>query len=1272
MRRLIPLCLAFLPFAAMAQDDRGYLTALLEDNLSGIGRQVTITGFEGALSSRATMEQLTIADETGVWLTLNGVVFNWERSALLSGEINVDELSAQEIIIARMPDAGEDTPSPEAQGFALPELPVSVQIGRIAADRIELRADVLGSSVIGKLAASASLANGEGIATLLLERTDDGPDGRISLNGSYSNATRQLMLDLEAIEGAGGIASNLLNLPGQPAVALTVKGDGLIDDYAADVRLATDGSDRLAGTVTLRGTEDGGSDFDVDFAGDLAPLFLPQYAAFFGPEITLAANGARSATGALRLDQFTLGARAVRLNGALALAPDGLPEKFNLTGDIAMPDGSAVLLPTAGPDETRLTSARLALSYDAAEGQGWRGTVHVIGLDQLAFNAERLTLTGSGRIARQGIGNAFGATLAFDATGLLPADAALAQAVGDAVQGEVVLWWQQGTPGLRIPRLTVQGSDYALKAAGKMDGLEQAFRLTGRAEASLRDIARLSGLAGRDLGGSADLTLTGSGSPLGGEFNVTATVMGQNLTADQAELDRLLSGTSEITLAATRGTEGTRLDSLTLRAGTLTASASGTLATDASDLTATVDFVDLSALGGQYRGALTGQAHLTGALDNARITLDATTTDLGIGQPQADRMLGGTSTLTLDMGVRDGAVTLTTARVTNPQLTATATGTIDAANSDVTVDLTSADMSVLGGGYGGTLRGQAKLTGTMTDARVTADVTADNLSIGQPQADRLLRGTSTLAASVSINDGAVQIETARLANPQLTAAVTGQVTGTTRTIDLDAKLSDMGLIVPDFPGPLTITGTATDDGAGYVVDLRGQGPGQIDARVTGRVSANGADADLSIGGTAQAGLANPFLSGRIISGPIRFDLGLNGPLALSSLSGTASLSGGALSDPNLAFSFTDISATANLGGNRAVIQATNRVSSGGQIAISGSVGLTAPFSADLTADLSNVTLRDPDLYETTADGRLTITGPMTGGGQIAGRVALSETEIRIPSTGLGGVADVEGLIHRREPADVRATRARAGLLGNDDGRGGSGGAGAFGLDLAITAPNRVFIRGRGLDAELGGQLTLRGTTANIIPAGSFSLIRGRLDILGKRLDLTEATLLLTGDFIPTVGIAASTESDGIVSTIRIDGPANDPAVTFSSSPDLPEEEVLARLLFGRGLQNLSALQAAQLASAVATLAGRGGEGIIGRLRAGFGLDDLDVQTSDEGGTSVTAGKYLSENLYTEFTVDQQGQSQINLNLDVTKSITLRGRVGSDGDTGIGVYLEKDY
>ena len=228
------------------------------------------------------------------------------------------------------------------------------------------------------------------------------------------------------------------------------------------------------------------------------------------------------------------------------------------------------------------------------------------------------------------------------------------------------------------------------------------------------------------------------------------------------------------------------------------------------------------------------------------------------------------------------------------------------------------------------------------------------------------------------------------------------------------------------------------------------------------------------------------------------------------------------------------------------------------------------------------------------------------------------------------------------------------------------------LNVVVDAPNRIFLRGRGLDAELGGSVTLGGSLRAIAPSGAIQLIRGRLDLLGKRLVLSEASLALEGDLVPYVTVVAANETDGVTSMVRIEGPADAPEVTFSSSPEMPQEEVLSWLLFGRGLQSISVLQAAELANAVAVLAGRGGQGIVSKLRRGFGFDDLDVTTSEDGTASVTAGKYLTDNIYTGIEVDQDGKSKINLNLDLRKGVTVKGRVGSDGQSGIGIFLEGDY
>jgi translocation and assembly module TamB len=1183
-RILIVACWMF-SGPAIAQDaDKDYLTAFLEDNLSDAGRDVVITGFSGALSSQATIQQMTIADTQGVWITLNGVTLDWSRSALFSGRVEIGALTADEIIMDRLPESDASAlPDPEAPGFSLPELPVSVQIDKLAATRISLGPEILGTAVEGQLDAALRLADGQGSARLSLVRTDDGPAGEIKLDASYANAGNQLVLDLAVTEAEGGIASGILGLPGRPSIDLTVLGRGPTDDFTSDIALRTDGVNRLTGNVSLRGTANGSTGFSANFAGNFAPLLVPDYAAFFGENLELSVSGRRESSGALALDDLTLTTAALRLSGQLSLDAEGQPQAFNLSGNVGLADGAPLVLPLPGLVKTDIRTGQINLSFDGAVRPDWQLNTQITGLHRDDITIGRLQLQGSGLITDNQTGLRFSSDLTFVAEDALPADPAVSRALGTSVSGEIVADYQAADGFVKVARLAVNGQDYALVASGRIDGLQDALNLTGTAEANVADLSRLSDLAGRAMRGAARITLAGSGSPLAGTFNVDAMLNTDALAMGQPELDRLLAGTAQLDISAKRDGGGTTLRRLNLDTRSLSLRGSGQLASDQSVLDATLDFADLSDLGGPYRGALSLTAQFTGQVSGAN---------------------------------QDGRLTLT------------------------------------GEGSG--------------------------LASGQAEADRLLSGRTTVAAEVAITDGTASLTSARLGNPQVTATVTGRTGASARGYDLDARLANLATILPEFPGPLTVVGTAIDGDSAYQVDLEGTGPGQIDARVTGRLGKDGTGSDLRLVGTGQAALANAFIQPRAVNGPVQFDLRLAGPLRMSSLSGQLTMQNARFSDVESGISLRDVGMTARLADGRATLTGRGALTTGGSVSAEGTVGLGAPYAADLAITLARATLRNPELFEAQTSGALRFVGPMLGGAVLSGRLDISGAEIRIPSSGLTSYQEIPDITHVRDKTAVQATRRKAGLFGQGSAAGtngqtgGSNGGRPFGLDLDLVATNSLFIRGRGLDAELTGRLRLGGTTANTIPSGQFSLIRGRLDILGKRLTLSEATLQLQGDFVPYVSIAASNQSDGITSTVRIDGPAIDPVVSFTSSPDLPQEEVLAHLLFGRGLQNLSALQAAQLANAVASLAGRGGEGIVGRLRKSFGLDDLDVTTDATGSTVLKAGKYISDNVYSEVELGQDGKSQINLNLDLRPGVTVTGRLGADGNTGLGIFVEKDY
>ncbi len=1181
MRRLaLAILLLMVTLTAHAQDaasdDRTFLTRLLEDNLSGAGRSVRFTGFAGALSSRATFTEMTIADDAGVWITIRDGAIRWNRAALLRGRIEIDEMSAGEIDLPRAPDAGKRSAA-VARAFSLPELPVSVSIGSISADHVVLGSALLGQDAAVRLTGAMTLAGGEGSARLSVARID-GREGAINLSGSYANVTRQLQFDVLAREGPGGIAATLIGLPGAPDAELALAGKGVIDDFSADVSLMTNGSQRLTGQVRLFAADSGAGAapvrrFQANLSGDLAPLFLPGYRDFFGDALTLKAEGARTPDGRLMLDDFALTARALDVKGALTLLPGGVPAKAALAIRLGLADGGEVLLPVTGAPVT-VTGGRLQFSFDGAAGQGWTLKGRLNGFRRGGFRLGGVDLDGSGRITRagtDGIAEArAGGTLRFAATGIAPDDAALAAAIGPTVAGSARFDWIEGKP-LRLPSIVVTGQDYGADAILALGGLAGGFTVSGLANARFTELARLSTLLGRPVGGAAEMTMAGQAALVTGGFDVTVSLSGTDLTATQPELDRLLAGTSRIEAQIARTPSGTEIRSLTLRAATLSAEVAGSIGDGSAGLNATMEFADLSVLGGGYMGRLSATAGLTQA----------------------------------------GGVT-----------------------------------------------------------RIDATGSGRDLRVGQAEADRVLAGQSDLALKASMAGGLWRVETFRLATPRARLTATGRPGEAGASVDLDASLDDLALIAPGFPGPLTATGTARQESGGYRIDLSGAGPGATSATVQGTIASTFATADLALAGTAQSAVLNPFIAPRNIGGPVRFGLRLNGPPSLAALSGTVSMQGGRIVDPAFRVSLTGVSADAALAAGRATIRATADVQGGGRVTVTGPVDLSAPRNADLAVTLSGARLRDPELYDTRASGQLLLTGPLPDAARLSGSVTLDQTEIRVPSTGLGAQALLTGIVHQRDSAPVRETRRRAGLDGGNRGEAGVGNG--IALDLTIAQAARLFVRGRGLDAELGGSIRLTGTTAAVVPIGGFDLIRGRLDLLGRRFDIDEGRVQLEGSLVPQLYFAATTSNDGISATLIVEGPADAPEIRFTSTPYLPEEEIVARLLFGRDLTSLSPFQAAQLASAVATLSGRGGEGIVSRLRSSFGLDDFDVRTDDTGSFALRAGKYVSDKVYTDVSVGAGGKTEITLNLDVTPSVKVRGTLATDGNTGLGVFYERDY
>uniref|UniRef100_UPI0035CD28A2 translocation/assembly module TamB domain-containing protein n=1 Tax=Leisingera aquaemixtae TaxID=1396826 RepID=UPI0035CD28A2 len=1184
------------------EDAGGLLVDFLEDTLSGDSRYISVSGLQGAFSSEAKIQKITVADEKGIWLTIEGAALDWNRLDLLRGRFSVNELSAERIAVERAPEPlppDPELPEAAATPFSLPELPVAIELGLIKAERIELGAALAGTEASLRVEGSLRLADGALDTKLEAVRLDK-PGDHLRLEAGYADETQQITLDLTADEAAGGLISRSLNLPGSPDLQLTAKGSGPVTDFTADISFSANGAERLAGQVVLAAQPlpadaapetPRGIRFSANLGGNIDVLLPPVHRPFFGPGLRLNVKGIREGSGALALDTLVLRTRALQVSGAAALAAGGRLDTANLKAAITPPPGQAAVTLPAGGGQTTLAAADLQLRKRTDGNWTLDGVLHQ--LSHPAALVDQAEVTGRGTLD-QSSGLALEGRLSAALSGLQPRDPALAKATGSDIRFEGTLS-TEGPGALRITEMELRGTDYQAAGDVTLDGLEEGLKITADLTAEASELARFSDLAGRPLGGAVRADVQGSFTPLSGAFDTDLDLTAENLSAGIAKADELLAGTTTVALKASRDEIGIAVDTFELKGSALAASAAGTLNNDS------------------------GQMEITARLTRVEVLL-----------PQAPGTLELATTLTRTGRRFDGVAELT-----------------------------------------GPHSSSARLDGSVTlegDADFDFAAAFNELERFVPE----LAGRLTAEGTAERRNGEWQIAATADGPAELAVKAEGRFAESNGDTDLrfDAVIGRLQQLVPDLAGRLAAKGTAARRDGTWTVDSTASGPAGIDSRIAGSWNEAEGTADVTAKGTLRLEGMNPFISPNLLQGPANFDLALRGAPALDSLSGTVSVPGASLAIPAAAQRLDDINATVSFARSSAQVQASARGRDGGTLQISGPVAMRPPFSSNLQIAIGDLVVTDNLSYETLLNGSLTLSGAMAGDKRIGGQINVGETNINLNTAG-GSVssAPIPPISHVGAPRDVRQTLARAGLTGNNGG--GVGGSARTELDILISAPSRVFARGRGLRAELGGEIRLRGTTARLSPSGQISLIRGTFDILGRRLELDEGRITLLGDLKPYLEFKSTAATGEGTATLEISGRVDAPEIKVTSEPPRPSEEALALLLFGDNIEDISPLALARLAGSALTLSGRGG-GAQSKVRQATGADTVDIGADNLGAGQLGLGGYVAENVYTDFNVNTRGDSELSINLDVTKSLTVQGTVDSEGETGFGLFFKRDY
>ena len=309
-----------------------------------------------------------------------------------------------------------------------------------------------------------------------------------------------------------------------------------------------------------------------------------------------------------------------------------------------------------------------------------------------------------------------------------------------------------------------------------------------------------------------------------------------------------------------------------------------------------------------------------------------------------------------------------------------------------------------------------------------------------------------------------------------------------------------------------------------------------------------------------------------------------------------------------------------------------------------------------------------EIVTAVADLSLDVNGALARSPTVSGRVDLRTMEITIPGSLSGEAVPLAGTRHV-DPGPT--ARARLALAAKQTS--GAKAPAPFNATLSVTiaAANHVFVRGRGIDAELSGDLKVAGTSANPQVKGGFDLRRGTLNMLGNQLNFIRGGAQFHGDVMPELDLLAQTTAADVTAYIAVTGPAAKPTFTFTSDPTLPQDEILSRILFQKPSGNLSAFQALQLANAVGSLTGRGDA--FDKIRKSLGVDSLNVTTSSNGGPVVGAQRAINDRMSLGVKTGARPEDNgVSLDFDVTRHLRLQGGVDATGGSTVGVGAQYEY
>ncbi len=408
-------------------------------------------------------------------------------------------------------------------------------------------------------------------------------------------------------------------------------------------------------------------------------------------------------------------------------------------------------------------------------------------------------------------------------------------------------------------------------------------------------------------------------------------------------------------------------------------------------------------------------------------------------------------------------------------------------------------------------------------------------------------------------------------------------------------------------------------------------------------------------------------------GTLTSDFTLDGKTDDPKLSGTATLTDGAYTElrSGLSLAGIHVEADANYAASGSTIVFTGGARGAEQteentISLSGDMAIGETSDVNLLLRLTNASLSAFPVSTVLANGEINITGALDSL-SANGTITIDELDAEIVTPENTGLVGIDVIAYNGEADDDLPIIEQP--------------KSTIGYNISVSADDRIFIRGRGVESEWSADIDIENSNEEALITGAMILRRGSLDFSGRRFDLS--TGRITFDRLspnnPLLNIQAEHQtSDGVTAVITVSGRSESPSVTLTSTPALPSEDVMALVLFGKPAGELSALESLQTAQALASLGGigpfGGAGGVTGSIREAIGLDLLNIDIDPQnGGGSLTVGKYVADGFFVSATQDAQGETgAVRVEYEITDNISIESKIQQDGDQTYSANWKRDF